>query len=279
MAHAHNHSMNRSGYYLEQLCTIGACGALSIVTILMWQQGKLKSILAESFFLPVLYGGIGLLALVIIRGVSLWFEAGQSKMPVHDHEHHHHEHEGPCDHDAGKCDHDHEHAWTPAKYAVLLLPIALFLLGQPQPGFSKEGIQKMLGNSTLEGGTDIAAKDGATVLGFRELADAAHEPSQREHFEGRTGQLKGMFMRLGSDKEFTLFRLKMRCCAADAVPVQVRIISPTNINHVQDRDWVDVKGRIGFRKIAGMEKYMPILLLESADSVQKSAAEYSEFDQ
>lgn len=275
---AHSHGTQQAGYYLEQLCTVGACGALGVVTILMWQQERLQNILAPAFFGPVLYGGIALIALVIVRAVGLWFEAGQAKL--HQHEHHHHDHEphdGPCEHEAGECDHDHDHAWTPAKYSVLLLPVVLFLLGLPRPGFSAAGIKQMVGNASLESGGPVTAKDG-TVLGFRELADAAHFPATREHFEGKTGQLKGMFMRLGNDREFTLFRIKMRCCAADAVPVQVRIISPTNISHIENKQWVKVTGRIGFRKIAGMDKYMPVLLLESADDVQKTEAEASEFD-
>ncbi|MFL5330551.1 MAG: hypothetical protein ACJ8C4_16740 [Gemmataceae bacterium] len=266
---AHSHAKDSSGYFLEQLCTVGACGALGVVAVLMWQQDRLSSILAPTFFGAVLYGGIGLLALVVIRAISLWLEAGRVAKKQHEHHHEHeHTHDDDCDH-AGECDHDHVHEWTPAKYSVLLLPVVLFSLGLPHQGFSTEGIDRMLGRVTLEGDNETVAAKAGTVLGFRELADAAYSPASRNFLEGKTGQLQGMFMRLGSDREFTLFRIKMRCCAADAVPVQVRIISPASITNIPDRQWVEVKGRIQFRKVRGLEKYIPVLMLDSPTDVTK----------
>src|SRR3979490_2587649 len=98
---ARSHSPHKSGYYLEQLCTVGACGALGAVTVLMWQMNKLDLILAKSFHGPVFWGGSGFLLLAIVRGISLWVEAGKVTQNGHHHTHdnHHHEHdEGPCEH-------------------------------------------------------------------------------------------------------------------------------------------------------------------------------------
>lgn len=285
MAHAHEHRHN-STYYVDQLCTIAACGALGVVSILMFRasgpshQPKLSYILAPQFFVPVLAGGIALLTLVIIRAVTLWREAGQAKAcaahqhHVHGHAHHHDHEHGDCGHDHSHDhehghDHDHDHGWTPLRYAVLMIPIALFLLNLPNSSFSAEKFGRDLNSGAIEGPAGaIADKGQAYSLGFKELTAAAFFPDQRDELEGKTGRLRGMFNPLENDKEFTLFRVKMNCCAADAIPVGVRIISSENITRFPPKQWVEVEGQIQFRKIVGQDKYMPILLVKSADNVK-----------
>src|SRR3712207_8091894 len=46
---------------LFRSCTIGVCGGLAGVCIMLWYQGKLMRILKPTFFLPVLLGGLALL--------------------------------------------------------------------------------------------------------------------------------------------------------------------------------------------------------------------------
>src|SRR5581483_4580711 len=124
MAHDHHHH-SASDYYLEQLCTLGVCGAMGVVMILLYHYQVLGIYLHEKFHLPVLAGGIGLLVLVAVRGVAIWFAgspaaAGDEHDHDHDHDHdhehdhghdHHHDHdhahEHGHDHDH---DHDHDHA-------------------------------------------------------------------------------------------------------------------------------------------------------------------------
>jgi len=159
---------------------------------------------------------------------------------------------------------------------VLMLPIVLFFLGLPNSGFS---LNRFDFRTKLEGDLlkEVKAKGGQTLeLGFKELSNAALVPSARDELEGKTGLLRGMYARQGSDKEFTLFRVKMNCCAADAIPLEVRIVSPENITHINDKQWVEVEGQIQFRKIGGKDKYLPVLQLKSADQVKKIAplAEY-----
>src|SRR3954447_4021935 len=109
MAHVHEHRGN--AYYLDQLCTLGTCGAVGAVSVLMYVMKtptsgepvpRLSYILVPQFFIPVLAGGVALLALVLIRGVALWREAGTKDAAC-------------CDHDHGDDHgHDHDHSWTPA---------------------------------------------------------------------------------------------------------------------------------------------------------------------
>jgi hypothetical protein len=293
MAHDHAHTHD-STYYLDQLCTIASCGALGGVAILMyWLPGpdgkpKLSHILAEQFFTPVLIGGITLIVLAIIRAITLWQTAGQHAGHAHDH-HHDHDHDHGHDHAHDHHDHDHdhdhahhhahhhhdhahghghEHGWTPARYAVLMLPIVLYFLNLPNSTFSQEWFSKHMEGGKIEGSDpNVKAKEGL-VLGFKELANAAYYPKTREAMEGQTGKLTGMFSPI-SAKEFTLFRVKMTCCAADAIPVEVRIVCDENITTVNPKDWVEVEGQIQFRKLVGRDKYLPVLYLKSADQVKR----------
>jgi hypothetical protein len=142
-------------------------------------------------------------------------------------------------------------------------------LNLPNSSFSAERFSRDLAANPLEGPTHLIADKGqAFDLGFKELTAASFYAEQRAEFEGRTGKLRGMFSPLASDKEFTLFRVKMNCCAADAIPVGVRIISAENITRFTPKQWVEVEGQIQFHKVVGQEKYTPVLLLKSADQVK-----------
>jgi hypothetical protein len=191
MGQTHSHSHPDRAYYLEQLCTIGACGALGVVAILMYRWQWL-GILADPFHLPVLLGGIALLVVVAIRAAALWQAVAVQK--AHEHHHHHHDHDHdhahahehhdhghdhahPHPHHGHDHGHEHEHGWAPVRYIVLMLPVALFLLGMPNPAFIQQ-FQKYLMQwelGKLEGGQrNLALQDlpGKTTLGMRIDRDA-----------------------------------------------------------------------------------------------------------
>jgi uncharacterized low-complexity protein len=301
MAHQHAHPADKN-YYLDQICSIGACAALGLISVLMYWNDKLQLILVPAFHVPVLVGGITLMVLSAIRFVVLW----NAPVAAHNHDHHHHDHHhshhrdgdcghGDCDHDheqghnhdhtagecgAGDCGHDHSHAWTPAKYAVLLLPVVLYLLQLPNEAFSADYMRRNLDASELESSTrEVAAKGKrAAGLGFRELADAAYDPKKREYFEGFVGELRGVYMPVGNnDKEFTLVRLNMKCCGADAIPVQVRIVSPSPVN-IKPGTWVAVEGKVEFRKASGKDRWFAMLILDSAGAVREIPPEPNPYD-
>jgi hypothetical protein len=136
MAHAHDHHHHDStNYYIEQLFTIAACGALGAVAVLLWYNGRLNLILHPKFHSWVLGGGISLLILSGIRAIALWYEVDKADVHAHgccghDHDHvHDHDHH----HDEACCGHDdsHEHAHAQAiqappvpATAVASLPLA-----------------------------------------------------------------------------------------------------------------------------------------------------------
>ena len=104
----HHHHHDASTYYLEQIFTIGACGALAGVFIMNWYSGNLTFFIKDKYFLLVLTGAVLLLGLVIVRAVAVWFSVEEPQLaPVGEHTHDH----GDCAH--GHChdhDHGHEHA-------------------------------------------------------------------------------------------------------------------------------------------------------------------------
>jgi hypothetical protein len=149
-----------------------------------------------------------------------------------------------------------------------MLPIALYFLNLPNSSFSQETIARMLTSDAVEGpATSLSSREG-TVLGFKELSTAAYYPDTRAAMEGKTGRLAGMYSPRGMDKQFTLFRLKINCCQADAVPEEVLIVCDENITRFTHGNWVEVEGQIQFRKLVGRDKYLAVLYLKSADQVK-----------
>ncbi len=291
MAHDHSHDHDAGEYFIEQLFTILVCGGLGVVAVRMYQTGMLGNVLAPGFHLPVLIGGIAVIVLVAVRAVSVWREAGEARGHAHgpdcDHDHDHkpgHDHDhghthGPdCDHahdhvpaptgasDGGEDDgHTHDLSWAFARLLILAFPIALYTLGLPNAGFSNDHVKQMLGREESVGEVGTVAAKAGTVTRFDDLNNAAYDPGLRAALEGQTAVLEGKFRRLG-DKEFTLFRLKMTCCAADTVPLKVRIVAPRSLSDIEDFGWVRVTGRVQFVKVPNKEQYVPVITLaDNAD--------------
>ena len=110
---------------------------------------------------------------------------------------------------------------------------------------------------------------------FNELNDAAYDAGKREYLQGKVATLEGRFKRL-ADKEFTLFRTKMTCCAADAVPLKVRIIVQQALSGYSDGEWVQLKGQIQFLKVPGQEQYIPVLLVADITDIKPKPAPSNE---
>lgn len=200
MGHTHDHPKD-SAYYTEQLCTIGVCGAMGAVAVLMsTKKDVLSLILAPSFHPYVFWGGVALLLTVAVRAISVWKTVGTS----HGHEEHHHDHEHDCCGGHADCashehDHDHEHhhhhehghehqhalahsheghdhAWNPWRYAVLLLPITLFFLNLPNKGISDDTIANMLiGGDGVKG---EGAENFVSEVGVQMAKPESSEPAR-----------------------------------------------------------------------------------------------------
>ena len=112
---------------------------------------------------------------------------------------------------------------------------------------------------------------------FSELNDAALDEGKRKYMEGETAILEGKFKRL-ADKEFSLFRMKMTCCAADTVPLKVRIIVPQALGQFNDFQWVRVKGQIQFWEVPGQNRYIPVLMVADIRDVSPESPK-NEYEQ
>jgi hypothetical protein len=122
MAHDHGHSHSHNDYFLEQLFTIGVCGAMGAVGFLLWYNGVLDrtKMLAPSLQWTVVAGSLTLLFLVAVRAIVVWKAVGEvGKTPAHahdhahgdcchGHDHAHHDH-AAVGHDHAACGHDHDH--------------------------------------------------------------------------------------------------------------------------------------------------------------------------
>ncbi|HKA08325.1 MAG TPA: hypothetical protein VKD71_13780, partial [Gemmataceae bacterium] len=70
------------------------------------------------------------------------------------------------------------------------------------------------------------------------------------------------------DREFTLFRVNMTCCAADAVFMETRIIAPDPVN-VPANQWVWVTGTISFQKNE-KGKWVSVITLKTNDAIREA---------
>jgi hypothetical protein len=386
----HSHSEDRSTFYLEQVCTLGICGLLGAVTILLWQQDLLRYVLAAKFHQPVLWGGIALILLVFLRGLALVLESRNrttNESRDHDHEHHDHghnhetghhhhvghdhdhdcsdhehthdhehcqaSHEHDCSHAHSHEGHGHDHGLNPWRYIVLLLPIVLYFLGLPNAGLTVRGGSAadleagMRGKFVANTGLKIikaddkdfvhvvgvahaspAAKAGIKVrdrilecngnplkgksaedaaraiggqpqekvrlsiqhdgdekprsveferatdvldLGFKELERGSYSPEARTYYEGRTVRLKGQFSRGADKRTFSLIRIMIKCCAADAIPLNVVIQldpqAPGELGHFKPNDWVEVTGRVEYLKKKDQDEYVAVLNVAMPEDV------------
>jgi hypothetical protein len=301
-SHAHSHE-NQSTYYVEQIFTIAACGAIAGVCILLYVQGGLFNILKSDQHLRVLFGGIGLLLLVLIRGISVWIAAGRTNAAGanhthaeahnhahcdHDHDHAHHDHDhhdhANCDHDHdhSHCDHDHEpvavgdahekfhdheghdHGAAPWRYALMILPVVLFLLGLPQAGgMNASNVKEYDGNINV-GNSNAKGED--FNIGFGQLEQATRSRDVRDELAGTTVRLTGQYKGDRPDR-FTLVRFKINCCAADSIPLKaVIMVDPKAGNFPINPDtyrnhWVQITGRLEFSKDTTTNDIIPVILL------------------
>jgi hypothetical protein len=271
MGHEHHHHPGDS-YYLDQLCTIAVSGALGAIAFLIWKVNLLDkfNILTPQFNMWVLFGGVALLGLTVIRGVALWAEAGKRKANKdHDHGHEHgheheHDHEHGQNHECGhdhSCDHDHdhehghdhhhhkhahqqahdhghEHGFAPWRYAVLLLPLMLsglllyYHYNKLELSYSEERLAKHVINNgrEIEGGNVQVADKGEAISLGFEELTKASADPGLRSFYEGRTAEQSGLFAPINDNQFTLFRLKMTCCSSDAIPLSVRIIAPDHLS-------------------------------------------------
>lgn len=268
MAHSHAGDEN---YFIDQVFAIGLCGALSACAILLYNNEGLF-FLASRFRDLVYVGGIALGAVVILRAVSVWREAGTAKVSGsahdhdHDHDHHHHDHDHEHHHHGHDHthahDHDHEHGWAPWRYVLLLIPVALFFMGLPTDPASVSVDSVAVDSSQFQ-------RRGGIIhnLKFTALEYAARNPNLREKYSGRQATMIGQFVTTGDPSQFGLTRKKMVCCSTDAIALKAIVMVDPNWTTPQlDHEsragkWVEVTGTIYFVKRQRREEHVPVFVV------------------
>lgn len=328
---AHDHSHDGDTYFLDQLCLIALSAAFGAICLGMyfWNTAMMARLLAPDFYPYVLAGGSALLVLAVLRAGVLWIEvAKKPAVAAHSHDHghtHHHDHGHDHDHghehahgehhhhhdhghDHGHAhdhahDHapahshdDHDHGWAPWRYALLLVPIMLFLLGLPDRdkqvkagqalSTSTEAIEFAGLMGHIDNPLDQAALVAAVMLDqgkieepkgfdFKNLEALATSAQQRELMKGTTAQVVGQFAPVGgTDRMFYLARFKIQCCGADAVQVSVPVVCREKIPATfASNDWVKVTGKIDFRERPGGGGFTTILIVPRAELIKKTGPE------
>jgi hypothetical protein len=185
---------------------------------------------------------------------------GYSSVPLpiaHQHDHDDHGHAEASHYDEG-----HDHGWAPWRYAVLVLPIALFLLDVP-PRSSSEDL----------------ADDGIPYLSYAKVEQAAKDPQARIDFDGKRTHLRGWFSAPATAdpqhlKEFKLIRFRINCCAIDAVPVNLVVRVRPDETSISAEDyqgkWVDLTGQLAFEQV--LDNFVTVLWLDKIEVREKPDA-------
>lgn len=291
MAHDHHQQHGNTEYYLEQLFTIGVCGAIGAVAVSLYWTGKLNLMLAPKFHPWVLAGGIGLLVMVAIRAVVVWTSVEDPvATPAHDHnhghdhdhdhahcghgdcghEHHHHDHDHAHDyaahehqHEQGGHDHaghahvhshghDHGHDHSWAPWRYVVLLLPVALYLLNLPN---DAFSDQHGKRVNVGQFNIGEKvesKGQVNVTFLQLERAALSAEQRDFLDGKEISLIGRYA--GDDpKRFSLTRYKLNCCAADAIPLNAVILIDPDPK-VQGLDPKAMRSK--WVKVTGLVKFM-----------------------
>ncbi len=99
-----------------------------------------------------------------------------------------------------------------------------------------------------------------------DLLYAVEEPAMRTDFENKEIEMIGQFMPAkgnnASGKRFSLVKMFIVCCAADARPVAVAVETPQGLN-VPDMTWVRVVGRATFPIEGG--RMIPVIVAQSVE--------------
>jgi hypothetical protein len=172
----------------------------------------------------------------------------------------------PAGHDHGHSHDGHDHGLAPWRYAVLLLPVAIYFV-VPLDALSAAGAKPVdVDASAVTGG---AMEKNISDISFQELELAALYPENRHDREGKTVRIIGQYVPK-NNRMFTLRRLKITCCIADGVPLNaVIMIDPKSketlpTNQLVGR-WVAVIGRVEFLPRAGGGDATTLILTPTKD--------------
>ena len=265
-SHDHSHGPTARDYYFEQLLTILIAAAYGTVGLLMYRNGMLSLILAPGFLIPCAIAGSAVIFLAVVRGVAIWIEAGKGTHPA------------GCGHDHGAgedCGHDHaegeghSHGTGMIYIQVLVLafPLLLYFMNLPNGKMSAAWLSSQLGKAPEIGVLGAVTESGTADTSFDQLSKAEYDPGVRALLDGKRVQLSGK-VQMYNEKKFTLFTMKMNCCAADQVPLKAVIISEYAIPGIVPMQDYRVGGVIQFAETPGKNgQFTTIIRVNGSDDL------------
>lgn len=218
------------------------------------------------------------------HGPACGHEHKPGELCTHDHDHGHHHHH---DHDHDEADHDH--GWAPWRYVVILVPIILFLLGLPNkpppimaaekgglsPAQQAEPYLLGLGigpdplSQLVHFGVALRQSGQGEPVDYKLLEAMASSPDRRAEWKNKVIEVRGQYSPMrGSDQLFMLVRLKISCCANDAVQLNVPMVCAEPIRDVNFSDWVKVTGRVDFKQQPNGSYFTVVYISKASDIVK-----------
>ncbi len=164
---------------------------------------------------------------------------------------------------------EHEHGRSPW---LLLLPVfAVFLVAPPALGADSVTRAAQTLAAQDRSGDELAAlpPGGVVALPLGEFVTRAVWDSEAS-VDGRTVRLTG-FVVQGAEPR--LARLRIACCAADAVPVTVRLRG-ADLSGVPSDTWLEVVGEVVPGSATPATRFVPTLAVTSARVVAPPAQPY-----
>jgi hypothetical protein len=167
--------------------------------------------------------------------------------------------------------------------------VVLYALNLPNEGYSDERVGANTNSKQLKDmRSGLAQFVGASALlvhknsgdfekSFGELADGAKRAELRNSWEGKTIVLRGQYRAI-TDRDFTLYRMKISCCVTDAVWVNARIIAPEPIQTYSSGNWVEIRGELEFMRTEGTADWVPVVRLKSLKDIKRIEPIYDQSD-
>lgn len=169
---------------------------------------------------------------------------------------------------------DHEHGGR-SQWLLLAPVLAIFLVAPPALGADKvsRSAQSLGAQDRASYAYDPLPPGAITELAMGDFVSRAVWDSAGT-LDGRQVRLTGFAVR-GQDGELYLARLTIACCAADALPVQVRLDGAgASLAGVAEDDWLQVDGALVRGSATAQSRFVPALRVSAVRPVAAPAETY-----
>ena len=128
---------------------------------------------------------------------------------------------------------------------------------------------------SLPDGTKRFDLEPTEGMAFTEVEKLAYTSKSQRDYNGKKVKVVGQFVpNARSAQAFSLARLKIQCCGADAVQLNVPVVCREPVEGPKREDWVSVTGRVQFRPVPERPGvYKTVLLVNRKQNVVPTVPE------